>query len=103
MGEAELGPMRTNSREWSAVESRNLSPCDDFPLEPSQDESLKNAFEQVRTIDGQLLQPTRPLFYPYLAIEKKQFVSSDLRRLVKAGYSPVSCAKVPSGNASPGG
>lgn len=41
-----------------------------FSLEQSQDETLKNAFDQVRSINGQLLQPTRPASYPYFAIIK---------------------------------
>ncbi len=43
---------------------------DDFPLEQSWDETLKNAFEQVCSIDGQPLQSARPPSYPYFAILK---------------------------------
>jgi len=59
-------------RERSAVERRNLTECDEFPLEQSQDETLKNAFEQVHSINGQLLQLTRLLSYPYFAILKNR-------------------------------
>ncbi len=41
-----------------------------FPLEQSQDESLRNACDQVRSIDGQPLQSARPPSYPYFAILK---------------------------------
>ncbi|XP_056598991.1 uncharacterized protein LOC130417451 [Triplophysa dalaica] len=70
VGEVEPGPLMTVSEERSPVDRRNLSQGDDFPLEQSQDETLKHAFEQVRTIDGQLLQPAQTLSYPYFAILK---------------------------------
>ncbi len=40
------------------------------PLEQSQDETLKNAFEQVYSIDGQPLQSAWPPSYPYFDILK---------------------------------
>ncbi len=61
VGEAEPGPMGAQTGEWSAVVRKNLTEFDDFPLEQSQDETLKNAFDQVRSIDGQPLQLTQPL------------------------------------------
>ncbi len=57
-------------RERNAVERLILPERDDFPLVQSQDESLKNAFDQVRSIDGQPLQSARPPSYPYFAILK---------------------------------
>ncbi len=45
---------------------------DDFPLEQSRDETLKNAFDQVRSVDGQLLQPDVPLSFPYFSIMKER-------------------------------
>ncbi len=70
VGEAEPGPMGAETGERSAVVRRNLTECDDFPMEQSQGETLKNTFDQVRSIDGQPLQPTQLLSYPYFAILK---------------------------------
>ncbi|KAI7796732.1 hypothetical protein IRJ41_005254, partial [Triplophysa rosa] len=56
--------------EASGSEGRILSERDDFPLEQSRDESLKFAWEKVRYVDGQPLQPDRPRSYPYFAIIK---------------------------------
>ncbi|XP_077069902.1 uncharacterized protein LOC143722376 [Siphateles boraxobius] len=70
LGEAELGPPGLDPGDPSVIGRQILPERDDFPLEQSQDESLKHAFEQVRTIDGQPLQPARPLTYPYFAILK---------------------------------
>ncbi len=69
-GEAEPGPAEAAPGERSAVERLILMERDDFPLEQSQDESLKNAFNQVRSIDGRPLQSARPPSYPYFAILK---------------------------------
>ncbi len=69
-GEAEPGPAEAAPGERSAVERLILTERVDFPLEQSQDESLKNAFNQVRSIDGRPLQSTRPPSYPYFAILK---------------------------------
>ncbi len=68
--EAEPGPAEAAPGERSAVERLILTERDDFPLEQSQDESLKNAFNQVRSIDGRPLQSARPPSYPYFAILK---------------------------------
>ncbi len=67
-GEAEPGPAKVAPRERNAVERLILMERDDFPLEQSQDDSLKNAFDQVRSIDGQPLLYARPPSYPYFAI-----------------------------------
>ncbi len=69
-GEAEPGTAEAAPGERSAVERLILTERDDFPLEQSQDESLKNAFDQVRSIDGRPLQSARPPSYPYFAILK---------------------------------
>ncbi len=73
-GEAEPGPAEAAPGERSAVERLILTERDDFPLEQSQDESLRNAFDQVRSIDGQItvsqIQSARPPSYPYFAILK---------------------------------
>ncbi len=69
-GEAEPGPAEAAPGERNAVERLVLTERDDFPLEQSQDASLRNAFDQVRSIDGQPLQSARPPSYPYFAILK---------------------------------
>ncbi len=69
-GEAEPGPADFAPGEWNAVERLILTERDDFPLEQSQDELLKNAFEQVCSIDGQPLQSTRPPSYRYFSVLK---------------------------------
>ncbi len=70
MGEAERGPLSSEPGEQSGIERLILSERNDFPLEQTQDESIKHAFEQVRYIDGQPVQPVRPLSHPYFAIVK---------------------------------
>ncbi len=69
-GEAEPGLAKAAPGERNAIERLILTERDDFPLEQSQDESLRNAFDQVRSIDGQPLQSARPPSYPYFAILK---------------------------------
>ncbi|KAI2644928.1 Retrovirus-related Pol polyprotein from transposon 17.6 [Labeo rohita] len=69
-GEVEPRLPEAEPGEPNAVERLNLTERDDFPLEKSQDETLKNAFEQVCSIDGQPLQSARPPSYPYFAILK---------------------------------
>ncbi|XP_077104493.1 uncharacterized protein LOC143757323 [Siphateles boraxobius] len=70
VGEAEPGPLGAVSGEQSALERTILTERDDFPLDQSQDETLKHVFDQVRFIDGQLLHPDQPLSYPYFTILK---------------------------------
>ncbi len=69
-GEAEPGPAEAAPGERNTVERLILTDRDDFPLEQCQDESLRNAFDHVRSIDGQPLQSARPPSYPYFAILK---------------------------------
>ncbi len=64
-GEAPAGPAPPASGETRASEGVRTPELDDFPLEQSRDEMLKNAYERVRSIDGQLLRPDVPLFFPY--------------------------------------
>uniref|UniRef100_A0A8C1RD31 Gypsy retrotransposon integrase-like protein 1 n=1 Tax=Cyprinus carpio TaxID=7962 RepID=A0A8C1RD31_CYPCA len=70
LGEAEPEPPEPVSGEQSALERNILPERDDFPLEQSREETLKNAFDQVRSIDGQLLHPDQLLSYPYFSILK---------------------------------
>ncbi len=69
-GEAEPGLAEAAPGDRNAIERSILTERDDFPLEQSQDETLRNAFEQVRSIDGRPLQTARPPSYPYFAILK---------------------------------
>ncbi len=69
-GEAEPGLAEAAPGDRNAIERLILTERDDFPLEQSQDETLRNAFEQVRSIDGRPLQTARPPSYPYFAILK---------------------------------
>ncbi len=66
-GEAETRLADYVPGEQNTVERLILTERDDFPLEQSRDESLKNAFEQVCSIDGQPLQsaPFLSLFCPF--------------------------------------
>ncbi len=102
-GEAEPGPAEAAPGERSAVERLILTERDDFPLEQSQDESLRNAFDQVRSIDGRPLQSARPPSYPYFAILKDRLYRVTQNCSVKTRYNPVVGTKKPSGNAFPGG
>ncbi|KAG1925540.1 protein NYNRIN-like [Pimephales promelas] len=52
-GEAVPEPSVAVSEEPSVSEKAIFLDRDDFPLEQSRDDTLKNAFEQVRVIDGQ--------------------------------------------------
>ncbi len=67
-GEALAGPSPPASEETRASEGVKPPELDDFPLEQSRDEMLKNAFDRVRSVDGQLLQPDVPLSFPYFSI-----------------------------------
>ncbi len=82
VGEAEQAPLSSEPGEQSEIERLILSERDDFPLEQTQDESLKHAFEQVCYIDGHPLQTARPLSYPYFAIVKDRLyrVTKTLRQ-----------------------
>ncbi len=71
-GEAEPGLAEAAPGDRNVIERLSLTERDDFPLEQSQDESLRNAFEQVCSIDGRPLQTTRPPSYPYFAILKER-------------------------------
>ncbi len=69
-GEALAGPSPPVSEETRASEGVKPPELDDFPLEQSRDEALKNAFDRVRSVDGQLLQPDVPFSFPYFALIK---------------------------------
>ncbi len=71
-GEALAGPSPPASEETRASEGVKPPELDDFPLEQSRDEALKNAFDRVRSVDGQLLQPNVPLSFPYFALIKER-------------------------------
>ncbi len=68
-GEAIAGTSPPASEETRAGEWVKPPELDDFPLEQSRDE---NAFDRVRSVDGQLLQPNVPLSFPYFALIKER-------------------------------
>ncbi len=59
-GKPEPGLAEAAPGERNAIERLILTEHHDFPLEQYQDEFLRNAFEQVRSIDGRPLQSARP-------------------------------------------
>ncbi len=71
-GEALAGPSPPASEETRANEGVRTPELDDFHLEQSWDETLKNAYDQLRSIDGQLLRPDVPLSYPYFSLIKER-------------------------------
>ncbi len=71
-GEALAGPSPPASEETRASEGVKPPELDDFPLEQSRDETLKNAYDRVRSIDGQLLRPDAPLSFPYFSLIKER-------------------------------
>ncbi len=97
-GEALAGPSPPASEETRASEGVKPPELDDFPLEQSRDETLKNAYDRDRSIDGQLLRPDAPLSFPLFFPYKREVVSGNPRCPVKGDDSPE-----PSGNAFSGG
>ncbi len=71
-GEALAGPSPPASEEKRASEGVKPPELDDFPLEQSRDETLKNAYDRVRSIDGQLLRLDAPLSFPYFSLIKER-------------------------------
>ncbi len=71
-GEALAGPSPPALEETRASEGVKPPELDEFPLEQSRDETLKNAFDRVRSVDGQLLQPDVPLSFPYFCLIKER-------------------------------
>ncbi len=69
-GDVVSGPAQTGSEETRARVELKPPELDDIPLEQSRDEMLKNMYDWVRTIDGQPLQPDKPLSYPYFSLIK---------------------------------
>ncbi len=70
-GEALVVPSPPASEETRASEVVKPPELGDFPLEQLRDETLKNAYDQVRSVDGQLLQPDIPLSFPYFSLIKR--------------------------------
>lgn len=100
-GDAVSAPSQTDSEETRArVELMPLE-LDDFPLKQSRDEMLKNVYDWIHIIDGQLLQPDQPLSYPYFSLVK--VVSGEPRYPDKRKYTPIISLKKPLGSAFPGG
>ncbi len=71
-GEALAGPSPPASEETRASEGVKHPELDDFPLEQSWDETFKNAYDRVCSIDGQLLRPDAPLSFPCFSLIKER-------------------------------
>ncbi|KAJ8349751.1 hypothetical protein SKAU_G00248810 [Synaphobranchus kaupii] len=50
-------------------------PVEDFPLAQSRDDTLRFAFDQVISVDGQLVRPDAARSHPYFAIIRDRFVT----------------------------
>ncbi len=100
-GEAFAEPSPSASEEMRAREELKPPELDDFPLERSCDETLKNAYDRVhrRTTSPAGSAALLLLFFPY----KREVVSGDSRCPDKRKYNPIISPKKPSGNAFPGG
>ncbi len=100
-GEALTGPSPPASEETRASEGVKPPELDDFPLEQSRDETLKNAYDRVRFSGSSPAgrPPLLPLFFPY----KREVVSGNPRCPVKGDDNPVISPPEPSGNAFSGG
>ncbi len=66
---AQAGEALAETRASEGVKPPEL---DDFPLEQSRNETLKNTFDRGRSVDGQLLQPDVPLSFPYFSLIKER-------------------------------
>ncbi len=96
------GPAPSDSEE-TRMRVELLPPeRDDFPLEQSRDETLNNAYDRVRTIDGQLLQPDQLLSYPYFSIIKERLYRVTQDAQTRENSTQLLVAKKPPGNAFPG-
>ncbi len=71
-GDAVTEPSPSALEETRAREELRTPELDDFPLEQSRDGMLKNVYDRVRSIDGQLLQPDQPLSFPYFSLIKER-------------------------------
>lgn len=69
-GEVTPGPSGAVPGGGDSTESEAAAflPLRDFPLKQSRDETLRHAFDNMRLIDGNLLEPGRILSYPYFAV-----------------------------------
>ncbi|XP_061764264.1 uncharacterized protein LOC133557636 [Nerophis ophidion] len=65
-GREEAGESVGTSQEVSPVPQ--CRPIDDFPLEQSRDDTLRTTWDQVMSIDGQLVRPEIALGFPHFAI-----------------------------------
>ncbi len=102
-GEAEPGPAEAAPGERSAVERLILTERDDFPLEQSQDESLKTRSTRSVPLTADQSSPARPPSYPYFAILKDRLYRVTQDAQSKQDTTQLLVPKKPSGNAFPGG
>ena len=66
---AEREPM-SRERSVGTPSTPEFYPMEDFPLEQSRDDTLRFAFDQVKSIDGQLVHPDTAPSHPYFAMIK---------------------------------
>ena len=68
----EREPM-SKERSIGTPSTPEFYPMEDFPLEQSRDDTLRFAFEQVKSIDGQLVHPDTAPSHPYFSIIKENW------------------------------
>ncbi len=87
-GEALAGPSPPASEEREPARGWNLLSWTTSLGKQSRDEALKNAFDRVRSVDGQLLQPNVPLSFPYFALIKERLYRVTQDAQSKGGDNP---------------
>ena len=66
---AEREPM-SRERSLGTPSTPEFYPMEDFPLEQSRDDTLRFAFDQVKSIDGQPVHPDTAPSHPYFSMIK---------------------------------
>ena len=51
-----------------ALRAPDFPPMEDFPLKQSRDDTLRFAFDQVRSVDGHLVRPDAATSHPFFSI-----------------------------------
>ena len=71
-GSADAAEREPRSRERSVgtPSTPEFYPMEDFPLKQSRDDTLRFAFDQVKSIDGQLVHPDTAPSHHYFAMVK---------------------------------
>ena len=66
---AEREPM-SRERSVGTPSTPEFYPMDDFPLEQSWDKTVRFAFDQVKSIDGQLVHSDTAPSHPYFSVSR---------------------------------